>query len=281
MEQASNYEQSQIKNEKYSKEIDKSLKFEIEQLANSITFNIINSSEIIPSQFSSKYSFEEILKKDESLSSFKSINKLFLFFTKLIDKNKYKIEKKNSLYSLKFFYEDKLEDIEIEFDIKSKDLSEEEKNKNYGDSILKLSKELNDLKEEFKNFKTNYLNISWPIGSYYWTNREINPEKLFGGKWQKIEGKFLFAADDERKVDSTGGKEKVILTIEEMPSHDHEPLGGGLFATYARQSYSFQSGYYDNATYCNSCEKTSLKGGNQPHENMPPYLAAFCWKRIE
>ena len=154
MEQASNYEQSQIKNEKYSKEIDKSLKFEIEQLANSITFNIINSSEIIPSQFSSKYSFEEILKKDESLSSFKSINKLFLFFTKLIDKNKYKIEKKNSLYSLKFFYEDKLEDIEIEFDIKSKDLSEEEKNKNYGDSILKLSKELNDLKEEFKNFKT-------------------------------------------------------------------------------------------------------------------------------
>ena len=91
------------------------------------------------------------------------------------------------------------------------------------------------MKEEFKNFKTNYLNISWPIGSYYWTNREINPEKLFGGKWQKIEGKFLFAADDERKVDSTGGKEKVILTIEEIPSYDHEPLEGGLF----RQVYIF------------------------------------------
>ena len=59
---------------------------------------------------------------------------------------------------------------------------------------------------------------------------ELNPEKLFGGKWQKIEGKFLFAADDKRKVDSTGGKEKVTLTIEEMPSHDHEPLEGGLFA---------------------------------------------------
>lgn len=66
-----------------------------------------------------------------------------------------------------------------------------------------------------------------------------------------------------------------------MPSHDHEPLGGGLFATYGRESNSFQSGYLVNATYCNSCKKTSLKGGNQPHENMPPYLAAFCWKRIE
>ena len=85
MEQALNHEQSQTKNEKYSKEIDKNLKFEIEQLDNSITFNINNSSEIIPSQFSSKYSFEEIIKKDESLSSFKSINKLFLFFTRLID----------------------------------------------------------------------------------------------------------------------------------------------------------------------------------------------------
>ena len=103
MEQASNYEESQTKNEKYSKEIDKSLKFEIEQLANSITFNIINSSEIIPSQFSSKYSFEEILKKDESLSSFKSINKLFLFFNKLIDKNKYKIEKKKFSLFIKIF----------------------------------------------------------------------------------------------------------------------------------------------------------------------------------
>lgn len=66
-----------------------------------------------------------------------------------------------------------------------------------------------------------------------------------------------------------------------MPSHDHEPLGAGLFATYVRQTNSFNMGYYDHASFCSSCAKTSLKGGNQPHENMPPYLAAFCWKRIE
>ena len=71
-----------------------------------------------------------------------------------MDKNKYKIEKKNNFYSLKFFYEDKLENIEIEFDIKSKYLNEEKKNKNYSDSINKLSKQLNDLKEEFKNYRT-------------------------------------------------------------------------------------------------------------------------------
>ena len=48
------------------------------------------------------------------------------------------------------------------------------------------------------------------IGSYYWTNNNINPEKLFGGKWQKIEGKFLYAADENTKVDSTGGQKKLL-----------------------------------------------------------------------
>ena len=83
-------------------------------------------------------------------------------------------------------------------------------NKNFENSINKLSEELNNLKEEFKNYKNNYLNLCWPIGSYYLTNNNINPEKLFGEKWQKIEGKFLYAADNNRKVDSTGIKKKLL-----------------------------------------------------------------------
>ncbi len=50
------------------------------------------------------------------------------------------------------------------------------------------------------------------------TNNNIYPEKVFGEKPQKIEGKFLYAADNNRKVDSTRGQEKVTLTIDEMPS---------------------------------------------------------------
>ena len=141
-------------NEKYSKDIkEKQLKFEIKQLENSINFNIINYSEIIPSKFSSESTFEDLLKKHESLSSFKSINKLYLFFTKLVDKNKFKIDKKNNYYSLIFFYEDKLEDIEIEFNIKVKDLNEEEKNQNFANSINKLSEQFNCLKQEFNIIK--------------------------------------------------------------------------------------------------------------------------------
>ncbi len=66
-----------------------------------------------------------------------------------------------------------------------------------------------------------------------------------------------------------------------MPSHDHEPFEGGFFAKYSGESSYFERGLYDHASHCCSSSKTSLTGGNQPHENMPPYLAAFCWKRIE
>ena len=125
---------------KYIKEIkEQNLKLEIEQLKDSIAINVINFKDIIPSHFYTEFSFEEILKKNDSLSSFKSINKLFLFFTKLIDKNKFKISEQNNLYQLKFFYEDKLEDIELEFNIKRKELSVEEENKTLSNSINKLS----------------------------------------------------------------------------------------------------------------------------------------------
>ena len=131
------------------------------------------------------------------------------------------------------------------------------------------------------DYKKNILELCWPVGSYYWTNKEKSPEELFGGKWEKIKGKFIYAADDNRKVDSTGGEEKVTLTINEMPSHSHTPEGGGSFCKYF-SNYCCQYGSSVNVFQYNEYfSNTSSTGGSQPHENMPPYIAAFCWKRIE
>ena len=94
--------------------------------------------------------------------------------------------------------------------------------------------------------------------------------------WRKI----FYAADNNRKVDSTGGQEKVTLTIDEMPSHEHTQ--GGEYLTpsnYCDDSGDYTSGYWSGSRAYFS--KTSSAGGNQPHENMPPYIAAFCWKRLE
>ena len=75
------------------------------------------------------------------------------------------------------------------------------------------------------------------------TNNNIYPEKVFGEKPQKIEGKFLYDADNNRKVDSTGGQEKVTMTIDEMPSHDHTPVEGGSYLKQGDYCYKSFNGY--------------------------------------
>ena len=68
-----------------------------------------------------------------------------------------------------------------------------------------------------------------------------------------------------------------------MPSHDHKPQEGGSYlkaANYCYKSFNdYFSGYLNGSSA--SFTKTLPAGGNQPHENMPHYIAAFCWKRLE
>ena len=75
--------------------------------------------------------------------------------------------------------------------------------------------------------------MCWYVGSYYWTNKEKYHEELFGGKWEKIEGKLIDSADNIRKVDSTGREEKLESTINEIPFYSHTPKDVTQFLKYS------------------------------------------------
>lgn len=63
---------------------------------------------------------------------------------------------------------------------------------------------------------------------------------------------------------STGGEEKHVLTIPEIPAHDHSYVGPTLLPNY----------YYGGATYSNIINsRTGMTGGGLSHENRPPFLA--------
>ena len=105
-------------------------------------------------------------------------------------------------------------------------------------------------------------------------------EELFGGKWESISCRFLFSTDSNHSVDSTGGEEIHTLTENEMPSHNH---GYQRFdyQTYGRVnpgSENIQPCKY-NDNYFTTSSTTYYKGGNQPHNNMTPYITAYCWRR--
>jgi microcystin-dependent protein len=76
-----------------------------------------------------------------------------------------------------------------------------------------------------------------------------------------------------------GGVEQVTLTINQLPAHTHAPAAsssqgnlpspaGNVWAESVLNAYSSGS-----PTVAMSASATSLVGGSQPHDNMPPYQA--------
>ena len=111
----------------------------------------------------------------------------------------------------------------------------------------------------------------YPVGSIYMSISDVSPATLFGGTWERIKDVFLLSAGDTYTAGSTGGEATHTLTINEMPSHDHS-------VTKLNTAERGATGY--NATWANGNTVTGSTGGDQPHNNMPPYLTVYMWKRV-
>ena len=76
--------------------------------------------------------------------------------------------------------------------------------------------------------KETLLNFCYPIGSIYWSGVATNPHDLFGGTWEQIKDKFVWAKGDSDVLDATGGEKTHTLTTTEMPSHTHTFTGSAV-----------------------------------------------------
>ena len=103
-----------------------------------------------------------------------------------------------------------------------------------------------------------------------------DPGELFGGTWQRIEGRFLLGADSGHTAGSTGGEEEHTLTVGEMPSHSHNVSNKTAYDTGGNGSRVVTSSSYADYQVAIS---TLPVGGGSAHNNMPPYLAVYIWKR--
>lgn len=125
------------------------------------------------------------------------------------------------------------------------------------------------------------LDLIHPVGSIYWSTNITSPETLFGGTWEQIKDTFILAAGDSYSAGSTGGEANHTLTIDELPSHRHYLKYGNVYIGYLNSNAAKSN---NQALYkYNVSREDALygedRGGNQPHNNMPPYLVAYCWKR--
>ena len=115
------------------------------------------------------------------------------------------------------------------------------------------------------------LNLVYPVGSIYWSSKNINPGTLFGGTWVQIKDRFILAAGDSYSNGATGGAATVTLTVSNMPSHSHSFTPSGTVASHSHSftpsgtvgshSHSFTpSGTVSKHTHTGPSHKHSFNG---------------------
>lgn len=145
-------------------------------------------------------------------------------------------------------------------------------------------------------------NAVYPVGAIYLSINNTNPSTLFGGQWEQLKDKFLLGCGDTYQNGATGGEASHTLTSTEMPSHTHSAStnstgghrhtfkgwwttkgdGTTACACVARTEQSDPAEYGSFATAGEHSHTVTINntGDGQAHNNMPPYLAVYMWKRI-
>lgn len=188
-------------------------------------------------------------------------------------------------YDFIVYYSDKLNDLDVTQSIKRGIASL---------GVFELGIKVNDKKIFVWNNENNdtklgidFLNMIYPIGSIYMSVNGTSPNTLFGGTWERIQGKFLLAGNDsveEYKPGKTGGTTTHNHSSGSLISDLNFQQGGVLYNYKPNASCTYN--YKETFTYTEANTSGSLYGGvnvrgnTDNANNMPPFLSVYVWKRV-
>ena len=128
------------------------------------------------------------------------------------------------------------------------------------------------------------------VGDYLLSESATHPSTSWPGtSWVQVQGQMILGASKDYPVGSEGGEAEHTLTLPETPSHAHyEQLdfsgfgvrnlaaspgtGEGIGKVFiAQDAGSSASEFY---------VQTDPAGGGQSHNNLPPYITIYRWRRI-
>ena len=118
----------------------------------------------------------------------------------------------------------------------------------------------------------------YPVGSIYQSTLSTSPATLFGGTWAALGGRMLIGVDETYTAGATGGAATHTLTKDELPNSQltvnmdwsYGTVNGGSSFSYVPHSVNWSN---------NASLKTAAMGSGASHNNLPPYLAVYMWKR--
>ena len=142
--------------------------------------------------------------------------------------------------------------------------------------------------------KNDLLNLIYPVGSVYLSFNTTSPADIIGGTWVQIIGntssdqpRFLLLENIYNQVGNTagmeGGQARVQLTISQLPRHDHHVTVWGSGSDSYPDSTNKTDGKCQaarrNGAVLGAGCNTTRTGSGEGHNNMPPYIMVYGWRR--
>lgn len=148
----------------------------------------------------------------------------------------------------------------------------------------------------------------YPVGSVYTTtDQNFNPASYFGGLWNRYSEGTVIVGHGQRYSHEpdfngnlhgphpgsgnglfweafmgNGGEYTHKLVTNEMPSHRHSINTGWQYSVqlYKSATTSIRE-FRDGSASVHTTDHTNYEGGSQHHNNMPPFVVAFVWRRYQ
>lgn len=136
-----------------------------------------------------------------------------------------------------------------------------------------------------------------PVGSYFITEEDKNPNEILGlgggvTEWTKLTNRVLVGAGGSYSVGSEGGEATHVLSEAELPS-----LSGKLYMPVPGYHGNYCSGIVKSASRTDNPPLTPAPslaesgttqwgyewkfGSGQAHNNLQPYRAVYIWRRTK
>ena len=187
-------------------------------------------------------------------------------------------------------------------------------------NIIDVDSAIKELKKYVDSHSSGGLTLDkvYPIGSVYISANGANPNAIIGGTWEEFAtGRTLIGYDpsdnDFTETGMTGGEKTHVLTVDELPEHNHDvtvenkELTGSVW-NFVGQNAKFGPGNSTSGVFSKGGDGTCFypsstgkavgvndgfmldathdhtatsgnTGSGTAHNNMMPYITVRMWKR--
>ena len=170
------------------------------------------------------------------------------------------------------------------------------------DEVYNAATDYSSLAARVTNLETNFLDKVYPIGSIFFSTSLSTVSQVattLGGTWEVYgAGRTLIgvgtgtdsnSTSKTFAINETGGEYNHTLTTNEIPSHSHNLSNWVWVVSPGANSGNFyiprQTDGIGNTNYSQTSMDTQWTGGNptggdQPHNNIQPYITVYMYKRL-